>query len=184
VAGITVSAIGCVDAGLVDAVVRAVAASFGVATTLGTDLPDPELSRDETRGQYSSTLILRRLAALRPFAADRYLGITERDLFIPMMTYVFGQAQLGGPVALVSLARLRPEFYGLPANPELVRERLEKESIHEVGHTLGLIHCLTPECLMSLSTTVAQVDQKSIALCAGCNALAQDAIDRLGRTPV
>ena len=64
------------------------------------------------------------------------LALTELDLYIPVLTYVFGEAQLAGDSALVSAHRLRQEFYGMPANRRLLDERLLKESLHELGHTL------------------------------------------------
>ncbi len=73
------------------------------------------------------------------------LALTGRDLFVPVLTFVFGQAQLGGRVAVVSLARLRQEFYGMAPNGEILMERAVKEALHETGHTFGLVHCRGPE---------------------------------------
>jgi archaemetzincin len=88
-----------------------------------------------------------------------------------MLSFVFGQAQVGGHAALVSLARLRQEFYRLPEDVELLAERIQKEVLHELGHTLSLIHCQDPSCVMSLATGVRQVDQKAIQYCDSCRAL-------------
>jgi hypothetical protein len=82
----------------------------------------------------------------QPSAARRMrvklLAVTERDLFIPVLTFVFGHAQLGGRVAVISLARLRQEFYGLPRIASLFfSSALLKEALHEAGHTFGLVHC-------------------------------------------
>jgi len=93
---------------------------------------------------------------------------------VPMLTFVFGQAQLGGRVAIVSLARLRQEFYGLPADPILVRERAVKEALHEMGHAFGLVHCVDPLCAMSLSTQVEQVDAKLPDVCPSCRTLLRE----------
>ena len=85
--------------------------------------------------------ILRSLLNLKPEGENRLLGITDVDLFIPMLSFVLGQAQLGGPTAVVSVARLRQEFYGLPPDLPLLRARAVKEAVHEIGHTFGLTHC-------------------------------------------
>jgi archaemetzincin len=96
------------------------------------------------------------------------LGITEHDLFIQVLTFVFGHAQLGGRAAVVSLARLRQEFYGLEPEHEIFRARARKEALHETGHTFGLVHCAERSCAMSLSTRVQQIDQKQAAFCPAC----------------
>jgi archaemetzincin len=106
-----------------------------------------------------------------PDDAARIIGITEGDLAIPTLTFVFGQAQLDGPVAVVSLARLRQEFYGLPADDALLRERVVKEVLHEVGHTFGLTHCQEARCVMSLATDIRMVDNKEERYCASCGVL-------------
>ena len=103
-----------------------------------------------------------------PADAGKLLAVTERDLFIPVLTFVFGQAQLGGRVGVVSFARLRQEFYGLAPNREVFLERAYKEALHETGHLFGLVHCAERKCAMSLATTVRQIDLKDDAFCAAC----------------
>ena len=105
-----------------------------------------------------------------PEDACKLLAVTERDLFIPVLTFVFGQAQLGGRAAVVSLARLRQEFYGLAPNREVFLERALKEALHETGHMFGLVHCADRSCAMSLATNVRQIDMKRAAFCARCAA--------------
>jgi len=133
-------------------------------------LSTPEGSWDEVRRQYRSVELMKAVARSVPSGAARVLGVTEHDLSIPLLTFLFGQAQLEGPVALVSLCRLRQEFYGLPPDPELLRERLTKELLHELGHTFGLTHCALTECAMSLSTHVEAVDNKTAGWCQTCGA--------------
>jgi archaemetzincin len=96
------------------------------------------------------------------------LGVAEVDLFIPILTFVFGEAQLEGPGAIVSTHRLNNKFYGLPENQTLLVQRIVKESIHELGHTFGLLHCSSPGCVLNSSTYVEDIDQKSDALCPQC----------------
>jgi archaemetzincin len=96
------------------------------------------------------------------------LGVTDVDLFIPILTFVFGEAQLGGSAAVVSTARLKE---ALPvADPRLVIERLAKEAIHELGHAMGLVHCATRDCAMGRSASVRDVDSKRGSLCGSCRA--------------
>src|SRR5512141_1654373 len=117
-------------------------------------LPDPSYAWDEKRRQYSSTLVLREAVRRVPAWSMKLVVLTEADIFIPMLSFVYGQAQLDGPVAVLSFARLRQEFYGLPPNRALFLMRVRKEVLHEVGHTFGLVHCEETICTMSLSTNI------------------------------
>lgn len=133
-------------------------------------LPDVDFAYDARRGQYRSADVLEMAGRLCPRDAWKLLAITGRDLFVPVLTFVFGQAQLGGRVGVVSLARLRQEFYGLEPNPEILLERTAKEVLHESGHLFGLVHCPDAACAMALATNVRQIDGKQAAWCAGCMA--------------
>lgn len=96
------------------------------------------------------------------------LGIFNVDLFIPILTYIFGQAFLNGRAGIASIYRLRNERYGIKANEQIFTDRIRKEVIHELGHTFGLIHCQNPDCVMRSSTYVEDIDQKSHQLCGNC----------------
>jgi archaemetzincin len=91
----------------------------------------------------------------------RAIGVTRLDLFVPILTFVFGEAELGGRCAVVSLQRLDERFYGVPAREELLRERLVKEAVHELGHTFGLRHCEDWRCVMTPSHAVDRLDIKA-----------------------
>ena len=136
-----------------------------------TALPAIDFAWDAGRRQYASIAVLEMLARACPPDAWKLLAVTSRDLFLPVLTFVYGQAQLGGRVAVMSLARLEQEFYGLASNPEVFLERARKEALHETGHMLGLVHCADRTCAMTLSTNVRQIDLKQAAFCAPCAAL-------------
>lgn len=127
---------------------------------------------DPPRGQYHSTAILQRLESLVSDPQIQVLGVSSLDLFIPILTFVFGEAQLGGRCAVVSTHRLREEFYGLPPNDSLLWSRLLKESVHELGHTLGLRHCRDWQCAMASTHDVERLDLKGEEYCQACLAAA------------
>ena len=129
---------------------------------------DPESCYDASRGQYNSTHMLGALLGGASSGADRILALTAVDLFLPVLTWVFGEAQLDGPAAVVSTSRLHPEAYGLPADPDRVRARLLTEAVHELGHTFGLRHCLDPACAMRGSTYAEEIDLKTPSFCVAC----------------
>ncbi|MFO8073399.1 MAG: hypothetical protein R6V85_16160 [Polyangia bacterium] len=120
------------------------------------------------RGQHDASSLLAALAELAPDSSNPVLGVTNLDLGTPVLSFVFGQAQLGGRTAVVSLARLRQEFYRLEAQADLLVLRACKEARHEIGHTLGLVHCDDRSCVMSLATDVGDVDRRGESYCASC----------------
>jgi archaemetzincin len=141
---------------------------FHLSCRVETDFVDGEFAYDSARGQYYSTALLQQLAARNPKGSRHLVGISEVDLFVPILTFVFGEAQLAGHCAIVSLHRLREAFYGLPADPELERERLMKVTVHELGHTFGLRHCSDWRCVMSSTHSVERMDLKSVEFCPNC----------------
>ena len=135
--------------------------------------PDPRFAFNITRQQYLSTQILAQMIKRETPATSRLLGVTLADLYIPILTFVFGEAQLQGSCALVSAHRLRQDFYGLPPNQALVHERLLKEATHELGHTLTLSHCEDYHCVMAASHGVEWIDLKTNRFCNSCHSLVQ-----------
>jgi archaemetzincin len=164
---ILVRPLGGVDPAALRYVEDAIAGRFGDVRLLDPEA-EPAEAFDARRKQWSSVAMLKRVMANAPVGDDKILAVTERDLFIPMLTFVFGQAQIDGRFALVSLARLRQEFYGLPTSRDLLHRRARKECFHELGHAFGLLHCADPGCPMSLSTGISQVDAKGEDFCALC----------------
>ena len=135
------------------------------------ELPAIEFAYDPDRRQHQSIAVLEMLASAYPADLGKLVGVTERDLFVPVLTFVFGQAQLNGRIAVVSLARLRQEFYGLPENREVFLERVVKEALHETGHMFGMVHCAGGSCAMSLATNVRHIDRKRSGFCPSCEGL-------------
>jgi archaemetzincin len=123
---------------------------------------------DPLRRQYNGNKLLREVDALYASESNKTIGLFNVDLFIPILTYIFGQAFLSGRTGIASLYRFSNERYGMNSNERLVFERFKKEIIHELGHTLGLIHCHVPDCVMRSSTYVEDIDLKSASLCIKC----------------
>jgi archaemetzincin len=153
---------------LLDPLAERLGATFGLQVEQHAPHFDPEQAFDGGRGQYNTRVLLARLREAAPPGASRVLGVTAVDLFVPVLTYVFGEAELDGPSAVVSAFRLDNELYGLPADPELLFARLVKEAVHELGHTYALLHCRRSSCVMNSSTYVEGIDLKSDRFCDSC----------------
>jgi archaemetzincin len=153
---------------LLDHVSAQISHAFAATVSVHSHRFDPEVAFDGSRGQYNSTEILGRLLEETAGSDVNVLGIAGVDLFIPILTYVFGEAQLAGRAAVISTYRLDNSLYGLPANHRLLLDRLTKEAIHELGHNRGLVHCNQAVCVMRSSTYVEDIDLKSAQFCASC----------------
>jgi archaemetzincin len=136
---------------------------------------DPEFAFHGERQQYHSSELIQHMQGWLKSDSWRVLGVTSLDLYIPILTFVFGEAQMGGPCAVVSAHRLRQEFYGLPSDRDILHQRLLKEAVHELGHTLNLRHCDDYNCVMAPSHAVEWIDLKENTLCTNCQARVLDA---------
>ena len=152
---------------LVEHLAASLARTFHTPCRIRPQELDIGFARDEARGQHYSTAILQSLERIADPGA-RLLAVTAEDLYVPVLTFVFGEAQLEGGCAIVSTARLHDEFYGLPPREDLLRERLLKEATHEIGHTFGLRHCPDWSCVMASSHAVEVLDVKSAEFCRAC----------------
>ncbi|MCX6621090.1 MAG: archaemetzincin [Acidobacteria bacterium] len=162
-------AVGMVRTGLLDALAAELARLFQVSCRVRRETLDVEFALDSIRGQHHSSMILARMLPQVESEHIRLLGITECDLYVPVLTFVFGEAQLSGSCALVSLHRLKDEFYGLPANEALLKQRLVVEAVHELGHTFGLRHCSNWRCAMASTHSVERLDLKQPGYCPECS---------------
>jgi archaemetzincin len=162
--------IGNVEDGLLKTLRPALEETFHVSSKVLPVRLDPQFAFHGERQQYHSSEILQRMQSFLTADSWRMLGVVEVDLYIPILTFVFGEAQMGGPCAVLSAHRLRQELYGLPPDPELFHQRVLKEAVHELGHTLNLTHCEDYTCAMAPSHAVEWIDLKESTLCASCRA--------------
>ncbi len=121
------------------------------------------------RDQYNSTEILKYFIFNHPIEnEDKNCLIVRKDLFIPILTFVFGEAHLNGNYCIVSTHRLCERFYKRVPDTKIFRKRLLKEIVHELGHTFGLTHCINDLCVMHNSFTIEDTDRKKEYFCEEC----------------
>jgi archaemetzincin len=169
---------GDADEGLLESVRAHVERVFRIPVRLELPSGRPDDAFDARRNQHASHRILLWLSSRRPRRAARLLGLTDVDLFIPVLTFVFGEAQLRGHSAVVSTARLAGG--SLPGESARLAARLRTEAVHELGHTFGLLHCRNASCAMARSSGLKDVDAKRPDLCETCRALFLENADEIG----
>lgn len=137
---------------------------------------------DRRRKQFNSSLILPHVGSYAANRQDlhRILGVIDADIYAIGLNYVFGEAYTPGKAGLISLWRLRPQFYGEEADSGTFLQRVVKEAVHEIGHTLGLQHCPRSYCVMHFANSIFDVDKKQNFFCDQCYLNAAVAITRIG----
>jgi archaemetzincin len=175
---ILISPIGNFPDELLDPMARMVRKVFGFETHIQPVLGDIKFAWDTNRQQYHSTPILERLAVETPPGTLKVAALCREDLFIPILTYVFGEAQLGGQACIVSSYRLENGLTGTQSKEAFI-SRMAKEIVHELGHTFNLRHCPDPVCLMHYCRNESDVDRKSDQFCRYCKVLLEDALEKL-----
>jgi len=128
----------------------------------------PVFAFEPKRNQYYAKTIIEQMVKDLPADCEKLIGITDIDLCTPVLTFVYGEAQLGGKVAIVSMKRLKQSFYSLPEDNILLGKRLVKVIIHELGHCYGLVHCNNEHCVMHLSNNIISIDNKKDNFCIKC----------------
>lgn len=159
---------GALELSSLPALARDAGAPFGLPAGVASSLPVPLFARNHRRRQCRSAALLRTLARQRRPSASLLLGLTELDLYAPHLSFVFGRADPMAGVAVISLARLAPAGGGKSPAPALLRQRLLKEAVHELGHLTGLSHCVDPGCVMRYSRDISDTDRKSPGFCPAC----------------
>ena len=160
---------GGVDKELIELIAEKVAEVFGASYRLASPLlPPPQNGYDPHRRQYDVGALIAELRRSRTLPGPCVLGIADMDLHALGLNSVFGQADLTGRTAVISLTRLRPQFWAELPDSRFLPERSVKEAVPELGHTIGLRHCANPHCVMHFPETLADTDCKTERLCLGC----------------
>ncbi|GAB6135642.1 archaemetzincin family Zn-dependent metalloprotease [Thermococcus prieurii] len=183
---IAVVSVGPIERALVEGVVdfvRNYYSRFGISVEFVGEVPAEPFSVafNARRNQYLGRVFLPTLSALREeLGAVAILGITELDLYEEGLNFIFGLANPSLRSAIVSVHRLRNEFYGLKPDDGLLLERAVKEAMHELGHVFGLKHCPNPRCVMHFSNSLLDTDAKGPLYCPRCEEKLEENLRKLG----
>ncbi|KPJ59387.1 MAG: hypothetical protein AMJ42_01995 [Deltaproteobacteria bacterium DG_8] len=165
---ITIIPIGSIDKRLLTTLASSLEEIFRLPVSVDPSMQLPYNAYNPKRQQYHATTILNKVKGETSSDKGRRLGIVDVDLYVPELNFVFGEADLLGKTAVISLSRLRQEFYGLPRDEDLFLKRTLKEAVHELGHTFGLRHCQNEKCVMHFSNSLRDTDIKQVTFCPIC----------------
>ncbi|MDY6988096.1 MAG: archaemetzincin [Thermodesulfobacteriota bacterium] len=177
---VAVQPLGDVRGAIVDTIASKIETFFNIRTDVFQGHAIPQGSYHPQRGQYNCYPILTFLRTLKPDHAIKTIGVTEVDLFVPILTYVFGEAEMGGHAAVISTYRLARGRDRQPIPAELLLKRVEKIAIHELAHTFCLSHCKEDGCLMGSFPILNRIDENSIRFCRYCVTFLRDEYESLG----
>ncbi len=134
----------------------------------GSTIDMPKRSFNSIRNQYDANVMLHQIYKKFEPSSHKILAITSEDIYSHGLNFVFGLAQKPGKLAIISIHRLDPQYWGLKKDEEKLFERAAKEAVHELGHSLGLGHCENSNCVMFFSNKIFDTDRKAFSLCERC----------------
>jgi archaemetzincin len=143
-------------------------------------LEHPAYAYSANRNQYNAATILKNVESMESHDYLKVIGLLDVDLFVPILTHVFGEAKQGGNCAVISLYRLKTSSEGSMASESLLLERAAKVALHELGHLFNLVHCMDRRCLMHFSGGLQELDETPLYFCRYCSKSLEENLHRHG----
>jgi len=163
--------LGSIDNSILDYLKKDLSDIFDAEVYLSESRSLPEYAYNKKRGQYLSSQILDSLSKSEKGLRQKVIAVINKDLYVPGLNFVFGQADPVKGICVISLTRLYPSYYGLKEERDLLLKRILKEAVHEIGHLFNLSHCPNPVCVMHFSNSLSDTDKKDYWFCDNCKSL-------------
>lgn len=167
-AKIVVVPLGDVDFMMINRLATSIGPVFGRSVDILKGMKLPEESYNVIRNQYYSSIIFSKLERIKANPRELVLGVCEEDIYLPDEAYVLGHSDPVLGTTVISLFRIRQEFYGLPEDEMKVYSRLFKQAVHQLSLLFNISACKNPKCVNYYSQEMFDIDNKSIKLCDIC----------------
>jgi len=154
---IGIQPLGEIDPALLKIMAGSFLGELNITSRILPTLNQPDYAFDRNRIQYDAGMIISDLESTEFKGCHKVIALIGEDLFIPVFSFVLGEARMGGSCALISICRLRKK----PG-------RSVKVALHEFGHLMNLHHCQDETCVMKFSKNAQQLDSISRFFCTYC----------------
>lgn len=151
------------------------ASSFACAVDILSGAKMPDEAYSPIRGQYFAMVILQKLELLRSSEREKIVALVDEDLYTADQAWVIGASDRIAGTSVISLHRLRQEYFGYGEEEKILYRRVIKETVHQIGHLFGMRSCRNPRCAMYASERMQDIDAKREKFCDNC-------LRRIGRT--
>jgi archaemetzincin len=167
-AKIVVVPLGEVDFMLVNRLATGIGPIFGRSVDILKGMKMPEEAYNVVRNQHYASVIMNKLERVKANAKELALGVCEEDIYLPDEPFVVGHSDIISGTAIVSLFRIRQEFYGLPEDESKVYIRLFKQAIYQLAQLFEMPSCRNPRCINYFSQNMIDIDNKGEKFCDIC----------------
>jgi archaemetzincin len=144
------------------------ASVFGSAVDILSGARTPEEAFSVARNQYFSTVLLHKLELLKSSGREKILGLVDDDMYTPNRAWVMGASDRFAGTSVISMYRLRQEYFGYEEEDKVLYRRTCKEAVHQLGHLHGMGACRNPRCAMFASDNMQDIDEKREKFCDNC----------------
>jgi len=174
--------LGAVPPETIDATVQGLREHAPVAVVVEASRTPPDRAKSPRKGAWQASVLLDWLDGLSIGGGGKVMALTEAEMVTRKGNHptwgILGMGSIDGRCSVISTYRMRRRWENGGAPESLVRERLWKIAIHELGHTLGLEHCPVRGCLMEDGHGTVQTVDRGRALCADCARRFEEALRR------
>jgi len=167
-AKIVVVPLGEVDFMLVNRLATNIGPIFSRSVDILKGMKIPEEAYNVIRNQYYASILLAKLERVKANSREYILGVCEEDIYLPDEASVMGHSDSVLGTAVISLQKIRQEFYGLPEDEIKVYTRLFKQAVHQVAHLFNISSCKNPKCVNYYSQKMFDIDDKGEIFCDIC----------------
>lgn len=165
---IVVVPLGEVDFMLVNRLASNIGQVFNRSVDILKGMKVPDEAFNVIRNQHYASIILQKLERVKVNSKEQIVAVCEEDIYLPDEPYVLAHFDVVSGTAVISLNKIRQEFYGLPEDETKVYDRLFKLAVQQVAYMSEIPGCRNPVCINYYSVNMMDIDNRGSKLCDIC----------------